>query len=141
MPWSAISGATGQTYDPPALDKTTEFRRTVFSKCGAGASSNAITFTVIQPNGKITGKVSSQQGTGVPDVLVTAKRLNEVPGGAAGVEYTATTDASGNYSFSFDSVADSWAVTIGAIAALLFIWRAIVTYFPVLGPEERRHFA
>ncbi|MCB0608009.1 MAG: T9SS type A sorting domain-containing protein [Lewinella sp.] len=96
--WSAISGATGQTYDPPALDKTTEFRRTVFSKCGAGASSNAITFTVIQPNGKITGKVSSQQGTGVPDVLVTAKRLNEVQGGAAGVEYTATTDASGNYS-------------------------------------------
>ncbi|HMQ90696.1 MAG TPA: hypothetical protein PKB07_24010, partial [Flavilitoribacter sp.] len=49
--WSAISGATGQTYDPPALDKTTEFRRTVFSKCGAGASSNAIAFTVIQPNG------------------------------------------------------------------------------------------
>jgi len=34
-----------------------------------------------------------------------------------------------------------WAVTIGAVAALLFIWRAIVTYFPVLGPEERRQHA
>lgn len=34
-----------------------------------------------------------------------------------------------------------WAVTIGALAALLFIWRVIATYFPVLGPEERRQHA
>jgi Ni/Fe-hydrogenase subunit HybB-like protein len=34
-----------------------------------------------------------------------------------------------------------WMVTIGAVAALIFIWRAIATYFPVLGPEQRKQHA
>ncbi len=96
--WSAIDGATQNTYDPPALDKTTEFRRSVISGCGTSSPSNTILITVIQPNGKITGSVKSPGGTGVPGILVKAKRLEAVPGGAADVEYSATTDNNGNYS-------------------------------------------
>lgn len=95
--WSNIDGATAKTYDPPPLDKTTRFQRVVISKCGTGSPSNTIEVTVIQPNGKITGSVKSPAQTGVPGVLVKAKRLDAVPGGPAGVEYQATTDASGNY--------------------------------------------
>lgn len=34
-----------------------------------------------------------------------------------------------------------WAVTIGALAALLFFWRLIAVYFPVLEPERERGHA
>jgi Ni/Fe-hydrogenase subunit HybB-like protein len=33
----------------------------------------------------------------------------------------------------FPSLAE-WGLTIGSLAALLLLWRVIVTYFPVIGP-------
>lgn len=60
----------------------------------------------------ISGKVTDAN-TSLPleNAVVT---LYPTSSGPSGSSPTTNTDASGNYSFSFDSVADSWAVTIGA---------------------------
>ncbi len=44
--WANISGATGTTYNPPALNQTTCYRRVVTDVCGTNSNTNIITITI-----------------------------------------------------------------------------------------------
>ncbi|MCB9233897.1 MAG: HYR domain-containing protein [Bacteroidia bacterium] len=45
--WTNISGATGTTYNPPALTTTTCYRRRVIDGCNPAAYTNTLTITVV----------------------------------------------------------------------------------------------
>ncbi|MFK7934684.1 MAG: LamG-like jellyroll fold domain-containing protein [Saprospiraceae bacterium] len=87
--WDSASGSNNaQTYNVPALSKTTEFRRVIIGSCdNANNEQRAYSATqridVIEANGKITGKVRSSLLTGVAGVTVTVTRLDAVTGGTA----------------------------------------------------------
>lgn len=103
--WSSWSNASPnpstQTYDLPTLAQTTKFRRKITNICDntSFAYSNEVSITVINPNGILSGKISSPSGSGVNNVTMTAKRISTVPGGKTNKIYTTTSGSDGTYSF------------------------------------------
>ncbi len=102
-PWGKIEGATGQNYTIPALEKTTEFRKTVASACDnqqveSRLSSGVLHVDVLPADGTISGRVTSRLGTGVDGVSVKVERIDYVEGGtdANGMK-TAITNSDGEY--------------------------------------------
>ncbi|WP_424964138.1 RHS repeat-associated core domain-containing protein [Ekhidna sp.] len=100
--WSSISGATGSSYNPPALTSTKEYRRRVQS-CGESKYSNTITVTV-QPSlnpGSIANAQTICNG-GDPDILSSS---------------ASATGGDGNYSYQWQqrSPGGSWTGISGAI--------------------------
>lgn len=97
---AATPTGSGQTYSLPELTTTTIFRRKAASTCASIAPvySNEQTITVINPNGILTGRVTSKTGGGVNNVTISAQRTTAVTGGLANKTYTTTTGIDGTYS-------------------------------------------
>ncbi|GAB3515779.1 hypothetical protein GCM10027442_32170 [Emticicia fontis] len=97
---TATPAGSNQSYSLPELSITTTFRRKASSTCPSIASvySNEQTITVVNPNGLLTGKVTSKTGGGVNNVTITAQRTTAVTGGATNKTYTTTTGIDGTYS-------------------------------------------
>lgn len=90
-----------QTYTLPEVTTTTNFRRKTTSTCNnVSQYSNETTITVVNPNGRIEGRVVSKAGSGVNGVTITAVRTSTPPsGGIANKSYTTTTGIDGYYAF------------------------------------------
>ncbi|MCR9063478.1 MAG: LytTR family transcriptional regulator DNA-binding domain-containing protein [Cytophagales bacterium] len=103
--WSSWSNASPnpstQGYDLPTLPQTTKFRRKITNICDntSFAYSNEVPITVINPNGILSGKISSPSGSGVNNVTMRARRITAVPGGQTNKTYITTTGSDGTYSF------------------------------------------
>jgi hypothetical protein len=76
-----ISGATGTTYDPPALSPGTyTYRRRVTDKCGSLAYSNSYTFTVTaDPTASISGGGATTGCSGLDPTTLTGS-VNDASG-------------------------------------------------------------
>ncbi len=100
--WVTIPGANSVTYAIPSINQTTYYRRGAASAslCNAPFYSNVIKIKVVQSNGAISGKVISNNGTGVQGITVNVARQAGISGSPAGYTYTTVTDASGDYSIS-----------------------------------------
>lgn len=92
-------------YDIPLLSDAAEhsYRRVAINDCGVEATSNVVIIDVLEPNGTISGKVTSPStingpGSGVGDVEIEIKRITAVPGGNLTTDtYTTTTNSQGEY--------------------------------------------
>lgn len=102
-PAVALAPADSIGYRIPELATTTLFRRVVQSAgyCNVPYASNSVQIKVVNPNGAITGKVISKNGTPVKGILITAQRISgALSGSPANYKYTDTTAADGTYSLS-----------------------------------------
>lgn len=92
-------------YDIPILNDAAEhsYRRVAINACGGEAPSNVVVIDVLEPNGTISGKVTSPSningaGSGVGEVEIEIKRITGVPGGNLTTDtYTTTTNSQGEY--------------------------------------------
>ena len=102
--WSAVSGATGATYDPPVLTQTTIYRRTVFSG-NCFDYNNAVTITIypVITNNSISTDQSSCGS------FTSATLIGTTPGGGTG-SYTYQWEQSTNGG-------GTWITIGGAISA------------------------
>lgn len=100
--WANASPASSNiNYQLPALTQTTWYRRVASSAayCNFDIPSNAIQIKVVEPNGKITGRVTSRNGTGVNNVNIKIKRIGRAPvsGTDSNYTYAGVTDGAGYY--------------------------------------------
>lgn len=98
--WATIPNATGLTYriDTLGLQAKTLFRR-VSNACNQTIFSNVVTINVVRtPNGVISGKVTSKNGSPVKGITVYAQKTGSLPGSPATWVDSAVTDNAGSYS-------------------------------------------
>ncbi|MEO5888661.1 MAG: LamG-like jellyroll fold domain-containing protein [Ferruginibacter sp.] len=93
------AAATAQ-YPLPELTKNTLFRRVV-TVCGTTYYSNIVSIKVIKPNGAISGRVLSSNGTPVEGIKIyVQKKTSSLPGSPLNHRDSATTGADGSYTVS-----------------------------------------
>lgn len=98
--WANIPNATGLTYriDTLGLQAKTLFRR-VSNACNQTIFSNVVTINVVRtPNGVISGKVTSKNGSPVKGITIYAQKTGSLPGSPATWIDSAVTNDFGTYS-------------------------------------------
>ena len=78
---------------------TYTFRRVATSAtyCNLQVPSNEVQLKLVIPNGIVSGRVTSTNGTGVPGIIITATRKRAISGSPARYIYTTTTGTDGSY--------------------------------------------
>ena len=98
--WTLIPSANGIAYQLPVVTTETQFRRRVEGCFSSFLNSNTATIKITNPNGAISGKVTSLNGiTGIKGIEVIAyKNGISLSGSPASFTYRDTTDDQGEYS-------------------------------------------
>ena len=101
--WDSLGIGSGlNTFVQDSITLNTFYRRTIANGCGKDNSTPPVLIKVFKAtsgkNGKITGRVTSVNGTtGVGGVTITAKKTFALKGSPQSFPYTATTNANGDY--------------------------------------------
>ncbi|MEZ5001690.1 MAG: HYR domain-containing protein [Chitinophagales bacterium] len=115
-----ISGANSLTYNPPALNTTTQFRRARLTECGvAGGYSNILTITVVaDPTSPTLASASPSSGSNVCAGSTVSANLNGGSGGTGcSDQYRYSTDGGTNWT-SYSSGAN---ITVGAFGTTTIV--------------------
>jgi len=97
--WTTIPNATGLTYrfDKDSIKVKTWYRR-VSNSCNQTLYSNVVAMNVIlSPNGSMSGRVVSKNGSAVKGITVYAQKTNNLPGSPASWIDSAVTGNDGRY--------------------------------------------
>ncbi|MBL0358067.1 MAG: hypothetical protein IPP72_14900 [Chitinophagaceae bacterium] len=98
--WTLIPSANGIAYQLPVATTETQYRRKVEGCFGGTLNSNTAIIKIVNPNGVISGKVTSLNGiTGIKGIEIIAyKNGVSLSGSPASFVYRDTTDDQGEYS-------------------------------------------
>lgn len=97
--WTTIPNATGLTYrfDKDSIKVKTWYRR-VSNACNEISYSNVVVMNVIlSPNGSMSGRVVSKNGSAVKGITIYAQKTNNLPGSPASWIDSAVTGNDGRY--------------------------------------------
>lgn len=100
--WAVIPNSNAQNLSMPTVltptSKTVQFRRVVTNGCSLSAASAPVSVKVMHSLGRITGRVIGRDGTAVPGVTITVRRITTgLAGSPDNYSYTALTDGAGKY--------------------------------------------
>jgi len=118
--WSAISGATSDTYSPGALITTTHYRRITIATIGTKSCTSAVTNTVVKTVNTVDG------GAIAGDQTLCSGAFSQITSSTSGSSSVAVTY---RWESSTTGTAGSWTTISGATAATYVPVNTVTTYF------------